>query len=107
MDTQDIAVVGAGTMGTGIAQVAIEAGHRVALIDTTPELVERGLETIAGFINRKVAKDRITRKQGEEILARLTSSTVMEQGTAKAAMVVEAVFEDLELKQEVFSQLDA
>jgi 3-hydroxybutyryl-CoA dehydrogenase len=107
MDTQDIAVVGAGTMGTGIAQVAIEAGHRVTLIDTSPELVDRGLETIAGFINRKVAKDRITSAKGEEILGRLTSSTVLEEGIAEAAMVIEAVFEDLELKQEVFSQLDA
>ncbi len=107
MDSQDIAVVGAGTMGMGIAQVAIEAGHRVTLIDTTPELVDSGLETIAAFINRKVAKDTITRDQGDEILGRLTSSTALTEGTAKAAMVVEAVFEDLALKQEVFSQLDA
>ena len=107
MDTQEIAVVGAGLMGSGIAQVAVEAGHRVTLIDTTSEAVDRGAATILGFLDRKVDKERITEQQRDEIMSRLATSTDMEQSAGSANLVVEAVFEDLELKQDVFARLDA
>ncbi|MGH1491456.1 MAG: 3-hydroxyacyl-CoA dehydrogenase family protein [Acidimicrobiales bacterium] len=107
MDSKQIAVVGAGTMGAGIAQIAVEAGHRVTLIDTTQEFVDRGLATIAGFLDRKVSKQTLTEDARNEIHSRLQSSTDMEAGVAGAAMVVEAVFENLELKQEIFERLDA
>lgn len=107
MDTQTIAVIGAGTMGAGIAQVALEAGHRVTLIDTEQEFVDRGRQSIQGFLDRKVSKETLTKAQCDEMLARLETSSEMEQGVAGAAMVVEAVFEDLPLKQQVFAALDA
>lgn len=106
MDTKHIAVVGAGTMGAGIAQVAVEAGHRVTLIDTTQDLVDRGLATIKGFLDRKVVKETLTEDACQDILSRMSSSIELETGVAGAAMVVEAVFEDLELKQEIFERLD-
>lgn len=94
-------------MGAGIAQIALEAGHGVTLIDTTQDNVDRGLATIGGFLHRKVSKGTLTEDAHREVLSRLGSSTEVEAGVAGAAMVVEAVFEDLELKQEIFRRLDA
>ncbi len=103
---EKIAVVGAGTMGAGIAQMAAEAGHRVTLIDTSQESVERGMAAITGFLERKVAKGTLTSEQCGGILSALDFTTDTDAGVDGAAMVVEAVFENLELKQQVFADLD-
>lgn len=102
-----IVVVGAGTMGAGIAQVAAEGGFRVVLVDTSEEFLDRGLGNIRNFIGRKVAKGSLTQAQGEDLLARVTGITGLESAVENAVMVVEAVFENLELKQDVFRKLDA
>ena len=106
MDAAKIAVVGAGTMGAGIAQVAAEAGHRVTLIDKDAQALERAVTSIDALLDRKVEKARASREEVDEIKLRLEVSTEAEHGVAEAAMVVEAVFEDLALKQQVFAQLD-
>lgn len=106
MDASKVAVVGAGTMGSGIAQVAIEAGHAVVLIDRDQELVERGEASIRGFLERKVAKETMSAEVCEDTLARLTGSSDLAAGVVGADMVIEAVFEDLELKRDVFAELD-
>lgn len=106
MDTSKIAVLGAGTMGAGIAQVAAEAGHRVTLIDTDQAAVDRGMASIDAILARKVEKGRATEDEVDQTTALLESSTDTENGVADAVMVVEAVFEDLELKQRVFGDLD-
>ena len=106
MSTSQISVIGAGTMGAGIAQIALEAGHRVNLVDTRKEFVDRGVATVRGFLERKVAKGKLTQEECEQVLSRLDGFTDMEKGVAGAVMVVEAVFESLELKQEIFSNLD-
>jgi len=106
MSTSQLSVIGAGTMGAGIAQIALEAGHRVNLVDTRKEFVDRGVATVRGFLERKVAKGKLTQEECEQILSRLHGFTDMEKGVAGAVMVVEAVFESLELKQEIFSNLD-
>lgn len=101
-----IVVVGAGTMGAGIAQVAVEGGFRVTLVDTTQEFVDRGISNIKNFIGRKVGKGTLTEQQGAEILSRLSAATDLNEAVADATMVVEAVFENLELKQDIFRKLD-
>ena len=106
MSTSQLSVIGAGTMGAGIAQIALEAGHRVNLVDTQKEFVDRGVATVRGFLERKVAKGKLTQEECEQVLSRLDGFTDMEKGVAGAVMVVEAVFESLELKQEIFSNLD-
>jgi len=106
MSTSQLSVIGAGTMGAGIAQIALEAGHRVNLVDTRKEFVDRGVATVRGFLERKVAKGKLTQEECEQVLSRLHGFTDMEKGVAGAVMVVEAVFESLELKQEIFSNLD-
>ncbi len=101
-----VAVIGAGTMGSGIAQIAVEAGFNVSLVDTETAFVDRGVGNIRKFIERKAAKGTISQEEGKAILARLTGTTDIAEGVAGAVMVVEAVFEKLELKKEIFSKLD-
>lgn len=107
MSKPPIAVIGAGTMGAGIAQMAAEAGHDVTLIDTTRELADRGLGTIQAFLDKGVAREKISGDQRDQTLARLTTSASIETGVAGATMVIEAVFESLDLKHEIFAALDA
>jgi len=104
---EKIAVVGAGLMGSGIAQVALEAGFRVSLVDTRQEFVERGAANIKKFIGKKVEKAKITKEQCDDILSRLSCTTSLEEAVDGAVMVVEAVFEKLELKKEIFQKLDS
>jgi len=100
-----IAVVGAGLMGSGIAQVAAVAGHRVVLRDVTPEAVTRGLGGIRTSLDRFVAKDRLSAEDAEAALGRITTTDDL-AAAADADIVVEAVFERIETKHEVFRELD-
>jgi 3-hydroxybutyryl-CoA dehydrogenase len=101
-----LAVVGAGLMGSGIAQVAAQAGWAVSLRDLTVEAVARGMATIEKSLERFAAKGTIGPDEVAAALARITPTTDLE-AAADADIVVEAVFERLDLKQEVFRQLDA
>ncbi len=102
-----IAVIGAGTMGSGIAQIAVEGGYQVALMDTEMSFVDRGIGNIRKFIAKKVEKGKLKQDQCDDILSRLTGTTDMKNGVEGALMVVEAVFEKLELKKEIFQKIDA
>lgn len=102
-----IVVIGAGTMGAGIAQVAAEGGFSVTLVDTQQEYLDRGLTNIKNLIGRKVDKGKLTQVQADGILSRLTATTDMGAAVKNAVMVVEAVFENLEIKQDIFRKLDA
>ena len=88
--SEKIAVVGAGTMGSGIAQVAAEGGFTVVIIDTAQEFLDKGLTTIKNFIGRKVAKGTLTQVQGDEILSRLSTSTKMEEAVKGALEAAKA-----------------
>jgi len=100
-----VAVVGAGLMGAGIAQVAAQAGHEVVLRDVTQIAVERGMATIRTSLQRFVAKDRISAADADAAVARITTTTDLEAASG-ADIVVEAVFEQLDVKHEVFRELD-
>ncbi|MCK9230348.1 MAG: 3-hydroxyacyl-CoA dehydrogenase family protein [Syntrophales bacterium] len=104
---EKIAVIGAGTMGAGIAQVALEAGYQVALVDTEQEFVDRGTGSIKKFLERKVAKGTYSRELYNEMEQRLSGMTDMSKAVGGAVMVVEAVFENLELKQKIFRNLSS
>ena len=105
--TEKIAVIGSGTMGSGIAQVAVEAGFQVSLVDTEQGFVDRGMANIRKFLGKKVEKGKIDQARCDEILARLSGTTDMAQAVRGVVMVVEAVFEKFELKKEIFQKLDA
>ncbi|HSN06828.1 MAG TPA: 3-hydroxyacyl-CoA dehydrogenase family protein [Candidatus Angelobacter sp.] len=102
---QQVAVVGAGLMGGGIAQVAAAAGHDVVLRDVTPEALERGLGAIRSSYAKLVEKGRMASDDAEAALGRITTTTDL-GALAGADLVVEAVFETLEVKAEVFRELD-
>ena len=105
--SEKIAVIGAGTMGSGIAQIAVEAGFEVVIVDTDDAFIERGIGNIKKFIGKKVEKGKISREDHDAILKRLSGTTDMAAGVADAAMVVEAVFENLDLKKDIFGKLDS
>ena len=101
-----LCVVGAGTMGAGIAQVAAEHGIETTLRDIEDRFVARGLNIIRNFVGKKVDKGKLTAEQRDAVLGRLKGATKLEEAVTGADMVIEAVVEDLSLKQEVFSELD-
>jgi 3-hydroxybutyryl-CoA dehydrogenase len=102
---QQVAVVGAGLMGGGIAQVAAAAGYDVVLRDVTPEALERGLGAIRSSYAKLVEKGRLEQDAADAALARITTTTDL-GAVASADLVVEAVFEKLEVKADVFRELD-
>ena len=101
-----VGVLGAGTMGAGIAQVAAEAGLEVLLHDPMAGATDRARERIGGFLARKVAKDQLTDAERAAAVGRLGTSATLE-GLAIADIVIEAIPEDLELKRDAFGRLDA
>lgn len=101
-----LCVIGAGTMGAGIAQVAVEKGIAVAMRDVEDRFVEKGLSTIRNFLGKKLEKGKVSAEEHDAILGRLQGTTSLEEAAAGADMVIEAVIEDMALKQKVFAELD-
>jgi 3-hydroxyacyl-CoA dehydrogenase len=104
-EINSVAVVGAGTMGTGITIACLDAGLPVTLLETTNEALDRGLDNISKHYDRSVAKGRIDEGQAESLKAAVTG-TLDFAGLADADLVIEAVFEEMAIKQKVFEQLD-
>jgi len=101
-----IAVIGAGLMGSGIAQVAAQAGYEVALRDVDQAALTRGLDGIRASQNRMVAKGKLSEQDADDALARISTTTDLAEAASGARLVVEAVFESIDVKREVFVQLD-
>jgi 3-hydroxybutyryl-CoA dehydrogenase len=101
-----VAVIGAGTMGNGIAHVFAQTGYKVNLIDISQASLDKGLATIAKNLDRQVAKEVLTEAQKAETLSNLTTFTSMEEGVKGVELVVEAATENVDLKLKIFSDLD-
>ena len=97
-------VVGAGTMGSSIAQLAAQSGYNVVLIDTTEEMLDRGLARITSDLDRLVEKERLSAENRDEILSRIEGATTFER-LNPCELVIEAVTEDRETKARVFKQI--
>lgn len=106
MDVKKIAVIGAGTMGRGIAHVAAVGGFDVSLQDIAEEQLKRALETIEANLKKAVERGKLTEDGAEAALARISVTTDMEEAAQDADLVIEAVFEIMELKIDVFRRLD-
>jgi 3-hydroxybutyryl-CoA dehydrogenase len=104
MDIDHIFIVGAGTMGHGIAQVAAASGYRVSLMDVVPEQLERAQKSIAKSVDKLLEKGRITEEQ--KGAAQKIAMTTSLEGVPSADMIIEAAAEDLDLKCKIFSDLD-
>jgi len=107
MDVKKIAVIGAGAMGNGIAQVGLMAGYTVAMHDVEQRFVDRGVSTIKDSLAKFVGKGKITAEQNDDMLRRLMPTTNLKAAVMDADLVIEAVFEDLDLKKKIFADLDA
>jgi 3-hydroxybutyryl-CoA dehydrogenase len=103
--SQRVAVIGAGLMGSGIAQVAAQAGWQVVLRDITDDALSRGVDAISKSTARFVEKGRISSDDRDATLARVRATTDLD-AVADADIVVEAIFEQVEVKQEMFRDLD-
>src|SRR5256885_1634203 len=105
IDVQRVLVVGAGTMGSGIAQVAARAGYRTELFDVAPGAAQRALERVAESLGRAVEKGRCTVQERDEALRRLAMAADLGIAAAQADLIVEAAPEDLQPKKEVFARI--
>jgi 3-hydroxybutyryl-CoA dehydrogenase len=105
-DVGSVGVLGAGTMGAGIAQVAAEAGLEVRLHDPVPGAVDRAIDKTSGYLRRRVEKGQLSGAQADAARSLIHPTATLEQA-ATADLVIEAIPEDLQLKRDVFRRLDA
>jgi len=103
---QKVSVIGAGTMGNGIAHVFAQYDYPVSLIDISAAALERGMATITKNLDRMVAKQKLTEEQKQETLNRITATSDLQSGVQDADLVVEAALENYEVKANIFKQLD-
>jgi 3-hydroxybutyryl-CoA dehydrogenase len=103
---KNIAVIGAGTMGNGIAHTFAQSGYKVKLIDISQESLEKGIATITRNLDRMVAKEKITETEKSETLSNIITYTTIKEGVADTDLVVEAATENLNLKLKIFKELD-
>ena len=104
---KNITVIGAGTMGNGIAHVFAQSGFKVNLVDVAQASLDKGMATIAGNLDRMLAKEKITAEDKANTLNNITTFLNVEEGAKEADLVVEAATENLDLKLKIFQQLDA
>ncbi|MBP9214359.1 MAG: 3-hydroxybutyryl-CoA dehydrogenase [Chitinophagaceae bacterium] len=103
---KNIAVIGAGTMGNGIAHVFAQNGFSVNLIDVNAAQLEKAIATIGKNLDRQITKGSLTEEQKQQTLQNLTTVTSIETGVSNADLVVEAATENVELKLKIFKQID-
>lgn len=104
--SKKLAVIGAGLMGSGIAQVAAAAGYEVAIRDVTDAALKRGVEGIRVSLEKFASKGRYTAEEVEAAMGRITATTDLAEAVADADVIVEAAFENVEIKQDIFRELD-
>nr|WP_321224555.1 3-hydroxybutyryl-CoA dehydrogenase [uncultured Psychroserpens sp.] len=103
---KNIAVIGAGTMGNGIAHTFAQSGFKVQLIDINEASLKRGMDTIAKNLDRMVTKEKISEEEKQTTLDNITTYTDITAGVEYASLVVEAATENIDLKLKIFKQLD-
>ncbi len=103
----NIAVIGSGTMGNGIAHIFAQSGYTVNLVDIASDALDKAMATIAGNLDRQIKKEKITEDEKNATLQNITTYNVMEDGVKNVDLVVEAATENVDLKLSIFKQLDA
>ncbi len=102
----NIVVVGAGTMGSGIAYSSAASGHSVTVIEQDQKLLDQGMKRVDEYVQRNLSRGHISKEQASQIHSKVRGSTDFAKACSNADLVVEAVFEDLGIKEKVFSTLD-
>lgn len=103
---KNVSVIGAGTMGNGIAHVFAQSGFKVNLVDVNPSQLQRALDTINKNLDRQLSKAAITEDQKKSTLANISTFSVIAEGIKQADLVVEAATENIQLKLSIFEQID-
>ncbi|WP_449399479.1 3-hydroxybutyryl-CoA dehydrogenase [Chryseobacterium wanjuense] len=103
---QNIVVIGAGTMGNGIAHTFAQSGFKVNLVDVSQETLDRGLKTITTNLDRIIAKGNLTEEQKAETLGNISTFTELKNAVGNADLIVEAATENQDLKLKIFGQMD-
>ncbi|SCY09608.1 3-hydroxybutyryl-CoA dehydrogenase [Nonlabens sp. Hel1_33_55] len=103
---KNITIIGAGTMGNGIAHTFAQSGFKVSLVDISQEAIDRGVGTISKNLDRMIAKDKITDADKSKTLENISSFTNVSEGVKNADLIVEAATENLDLKLKIFKQMD-
>ena len=106
MDIRTVAVIGAGTMGAGIAQVCAQTGWETRLYDAFSEGLEKGMDTIDSFWEKGIARGKTTQQEKVKWLANISQYTDLREAVKGVDLVIEAVPEKMELKQQIFAQLE-
>lgn len=104
---QHISVIGAGTMGNGIAHVFAQKGHKVSLVDISAEGLKKGLATIEKNLDRQVKKELLTESDKEATLKNISTHTDLKTGVKEADLVVEAASENIDIKLKIFKDIDS
>ncbi|MDE5429992.1 3-hydroxybutyryl-CoA dehydrogenase [Elizabethkingia meningoseptica] len=104
---KNIVVIGAGTMGNGIAHTFAQTGFKVNLVDVSQEALDRGVKTITTNLDRIIAKGNLTEDEKAQTLANITTFTALEDAVKGADLIVEAATENIDLKLKIFQQMDA
>jgi len=103
---KNISVIGSGQMGNGIAHVFAQNGFKVTMIDIRQEALDKAIQTISANLDRQVAKALITEEVKQQTLANIQVNTSLKDGVAAAELVVEAATENIDLKLNIFRDLD-
>ena len=106
MDIRKVCVVGIGTMGSQIGILCAKAGYETWMVEKTPELVEEGLKRIRSFTQKQVDKGKMDKEIEDRILSLIKTTVDLSEAVADADLVIEAVFEDIELKKDLFRKID-
>ena len=104
---KNIAVIGSGTMGNGIAHVFAQSGYAVSLIDISQQALDKALATIGSNLDRQIKKEIITEEVKNTTLNNINTYTLLQEGVAQAELVVEAATENTDLKLKIFRDLDS
>ncbi|PUB30868.1 3-hydroxybutyryl-CoA dehydrogenase [Elizabethkingia sp. YR214] len=104
---KNIVVIGAGTMGNGIAHTFAQTGFKVNLVDVSQEALDRGIKTITTNLDRIIAKGNLTEEEKSNTLANISTFTALEDAVKDADLIVEAATENIDLKLKIFQQMDA
>ncbi len=104
---KNIVVIGAGTMGNGIAHTFAQTGFKVNLVDVSQEALDRGIKTITTNLDRIIAKGNLTEEEKANTLANISTFTALEDAVKDADLIVEAATENIDLKLKIFKQMDA
>ena len=107
MAIKSVAVIGMGTMGTQIGIVCARGGYETTLVEVSSQMAEKGLKYIESFLKTQLKKDKIDHEIHDQILARITTTTHLNEAVSGSDLVIEAVFEDIEIKKALFKEMDA